>query len=111
MVARLPQRLDDLTTRIEDGRIAVQTPRLDRRLDRLERAARRIVSAVLFAALLIGGILLRPDGCVLGTVLMVVVARCRCCTRCSPAWSADAADRAEPRASAGDRPPKPAQPC
>ncbi|KRA23617.1 ABC transporter [Microbacterium sp. Root61] len=72
VVARLPQRLDDLATHIEDGRIAVQTPRLDRRLDRLERAARRIVSAILFAGLLVGGILLRSEDAVLGIVLMAL---------------------------------------
>jgi predicted unusual protein kinase regulating ubiquinone biosynthesis (AarF/ABC1/UbiB family) len=72
IVARLPQRLDELATRIEDGRVVAQTPRLDRRLDRLERAGRRVVSAVLFAGLLIGGILLRVDDAVLGTVLMAV---------------------------------------
>jgi predicted unusual protein kinase regulating ubiquinone biosynthesis (AarF/ABC1/UbiB family) len=70
--ARLPQRLDELTTRIEEGRLSVQTPRLDRRLDRLERTGRRIISAVIFATLLIGGILLRPENEVFGTVLMAV---------------------------------------
>ncbi|MEP6479732.1 MAG: AarF/UbiB family protein [Rhodoglobus sp.] len=69
-LARLPQRLDELTTRIEDGRLTVQTPALDLRLDRLERAARQIIAAVIFGALLIGGILLRADNAVLGTVLM-----------------------------------------
>lgn len=73
-IARLPQRLDDLTTHIQDGRISVQTPRLDRRLDRLERAARRIVSAVLFAGLLVGGILLRVEDVVFGTLLMAASA-------------------------------------
>jgi len=73
-LARLPQRLDDLTTRIEDGRVTVQTPKLDQRLSSLERVGRRVVSAILFAALLIGGILLRADDPVLGTVLMAVSA-------------------------------------
>lgn len=72
VVARLPQRLDDLTSRIEDGRFAVQTPRLERRLERLERVGRRIVSAILFAGLLVGGILLRVADPVLGTVFMAV---------------------------------------
>jgi len=71
-VARLPQRLDDLTTRIEDGQVAVQVPRVERRLASLERTGRRLVSIILFAALFIGGILLRRDDAVLGTVLMVV---------------------------------------
>jgi len=71
-VARLPQRLDDLTTRIEEGRVATQNPRLERRIGRLERMGRRVVSSVLFAGLLIGGILLRDDDAVFGTVLIAV---------------------------------------
>ena len=70
VVARLPGRLDDLATRLEDGRIATQSPRVERRLTRLEGMARRVISAILFAGLLIGGILLRPDDAVFGTVLM-----------------------------------------
>jgi predicted unusual protein kinase regulating ubiquinone biosynthesis (AarF/ABC1/UbiB family) len=70
VLARLPQRLDELTTRIEEGRISVQTPQLDRRLALIERTGRRIVSAILFAALLIAGVLLRTGDPVLGTILM-----------------------------------------
>ncbi len=72
IVARLPQRLDNLTTRIEEGTVSVQTPRLERRLGALERTGRQIVSAVLFAALLIGGILLRAEDVVVGTMLVAV---------------------------------------
>ena len=71
-LARLPGRLDDLLTRVDEGRITVENPALERRVTRLERTGRRLVSAVLFAALLIGGILLRADDVVFGTVLMVV---------------------------------------
>jgi predicted unusual protein kinase regulating ubiquinone biosynthesis (AarF/ABC1/UbiB family) len=74
VLAQLPQRLDNVTTRIEEGNISVQTPRLDRRLSSLERTGRRVISAVLFAALLIGGILLRTQDVVWGTVLMAVSA-------------------------------------
>jgi len=74
LVARLPQRLDDLTTRIEDGQVAVQVPRVERRLRELERTGRRLISVVLFATLFIGGILLRADDVVFGTVLMAVSA-------------------------------------
>jgi predicted unusual protein kinase regulating ubiquinone biosynthesis (AarF/ABC1/UbiB family) len=74
LAARLPQRFDDLAARIEDGRISVQTPKLDRRLGGLERMGRRIISAVLFAALFVGGILLRIDDLVFGTVVMSVSA-------------------------------------
>ncbi len=73
-IARLPGRLDDLTTRIEEGRVTVQTPKLDRRLSSLERTGRRLIAAVLFAALLIGGILLLGEDAVFGTVLMAVSA-------------------------------------
>jgi len=73
-LARLPQRLDDLTTRIEEGRISLQTPQLDRRIGSLERIGRQVISSVVFAALLIGGILLRADDVVFGTVLMVASA-------------------------------------
>lgn len=73
-LARLPQRLNDLTTRIEEGRITVQTPLLDRRLASIERTIRRTLSAVLFGALLIGGILLRPQDVAFGTVLMAASA-------------------------------------
>ncbi|TFC44362.1 AarF/ABC1/UbiB kinase family protein [Cryobacterium sp. TMT1-21] len=71
-IARLPQRLDTLATRFEEGTVSVQTPRIERRLGSLERTGRQIISAVLFAALLIGGVLLRADDVVFGTVLMAV---------------------------------------
>lgn len=73
-LARLPQRLDDLTTRLERGQIAVQTPGADRRLGQLERTARRVVSAIVFAALLVAGALLHASDAVFGTVLMGVSA-------------------------------------
>ncbi|MHC5794889.1 ABC1 kinase family protein [Lacisediminihabitans sp. FW035] len=74
LLAGLPQRLDNLTTRFDEGRISVQAPRLERRLISLERTARQTISAVLFGALLIGGILLRADDVVFGTVLMGISA-------------------------------------
>jgi predicted unusual protein kinase regulating ubiquinone biosynthesis (AarF/ABC1/UbiB family) len=69
-LARLPQRLDALSTRIEDGNVSVQNPRLERRLRVLDTTGRRIVSAVLFAALLISGVLLRAQDVTIGTVMM-----------------------------------------
>ncbi|MFB2583477.1 ABC1 kinase family protein [Herbiconiux liukaitaii] len=68
---RLPKRLDGLITRFEDGSVAVSSPALERRVARLERAAGRVVSALLFGALLVTGAILRPDDAVFGTVLMV----------------------------------------
>jgi predicted unusual protein kinase regulating ubiquinone biosynthesis (AarF/ABC1/UbiB family) len=61
VLARLPERLDVLTTRLEEGNVSVQNPRLERRIAALERTGRRLVSAVLFGVLLIGGILVRDE--------------------------------------------------
>jgi predicted unusual protein kinase regulating ubiquinone biosynthesis (AarF/ABC1/UbiB family) len=74
LVARLPQRLDNLTTRLDEGTLSVQTPRLERRLSSIDRTVRRVISAIIFAALLIGGILLRVEDVAFGTVLMAVSA-------------------------------------
>ena len=52
----------------------MQSPRLDRRLSGLARTGRQLISAIVFAALLIGGILLRAEDVVFGTVLMSVSA-------------------------------------
>lgn len=71
---RLPRRADALITRIEDGDVAIESPRLERRVALLERTGRRLVSAVLFGALLIGGAILRADDPVLGTVLLIASA-------------------------------------
>ena len=71
VIARLPRRLDDLVTRVEDGRLVADAPRLEQRLRRLERIGRRAISAVLFAALLVSGAVLRAEDLTVGTVLMV----------------------------------------
>lgn len=71
LALRLPRRLDDLVTRFENGTVQVATPEVERRLTRLERSARRVVSALVFGALLVAGAVLRPDDTVLGTVFMV----------------------------------------
>ncbi|WP_127476652.1 ABC1 kinase family protein [Microbacterium sulfonylureivorans] len=74
IVARLPRRIDDLATRMENGQLAVENPKLDQRMRRLERVGRRVVSAVLFAGLFIGGLLVRPDEPAFGWVLIGVSA-------------------------------------
>ncbi|MGL4340011.1 MAG: ABC1 kinase family protein [Rhodoglobus sp.] len=74
IIARLPQRIDSLTTRLEDGKLTVEAPRIERRLISIERTGRQIISAILFGALLIGGLLLRAENVVAGTVLVVTSA-------------------------------------
>lgn len=72
VTARLPRRIDGLASRLENGEIAVETPRLDRQIRRLEGAVSRMVSAFLFFGLLFGGALLHTTETALGTVLMSV---------------------------------------
>jgi predicted unusual protein kinase regulating ubiquinone biosynthesis (AarF/ABC1/UbiB family) len=72
IAARLPRRLDDMVTRLEEGRLTAESPKVEQRMRALERVVRRAVSAVLFAGLFIGGAVLRPDEPVAGTTLMVV---------------------------------------
>lgn len=74
LIARLPGRVDEVLTRLDEGRLAVDSPRLDARVARLERTARRMISAIVFTALLLGGILLRAGDGVFGTVLMALSA-------------------------------------
>lgn len=74
VAARLPKRLDAAIARLEDGGVAVTNPRLEQRVARLDRSVGRVISAVLFTALLVAGAVLRADDAVLGTVFMVVSA-------------------------------------
>jgi predicted unusual protein kinase regulating ubiquinone biosynthesis (AarF/ABC1/UbiB family) len=67
----LPNRLDGLLSSIEDGSLAVSNPRLERRLARLERNSQRIVSMVVFTALLIAGAIIRGNDLLFGNVLMI----------------------------------------
>jgi len=69
---RLPKRVDALLDRVEDGTVEVRSPRLEQRVAALDRTARRLISAVLFGALLIAGAVLHAGDAVFGTVLMAV---------------------------------------
>lgn len=69
-LARLPQRLDALATRLDRGELATRSPEVEQRLRVLDASVRRVTSAILFSALLLGGILLRSSDEVLGWVLI-----------------------------------------
>ncbi|TFD91208.1 ABC1 kinase family protein [Cryobacterium serini] len=71
LAVRLPKRLDEFISRVEDGLVGVTSPGLEKRVARLERTTRQAISALLFGALLIAGVLVRADDAALGTVLMV----------------------------------------
>ena len=69
-LARLPQRLDALATRLDRGDLATRSPEVEQRLRVLDRSQRRTTSAILFAALLLAGVLLRPTDEVLSWLLI-----------------------------------------
>jgi predicted unusual protein kinase regulating ubiquinone biosynthesis (AarF/ABC1/UbiB family) len=58
IAAGLPRRGENLLTRLEQGRLAVQSPDLKQGLSRVERSVRRLSMAVIFAALFLGAVLL-----------------------------------------------------
>ncbi len=66
----LPARADRVLTQIERAELSVQTPMLDIRIRRLERSVGRIVSGLVFAALLIAGAIVRAGDVGLGNALM-----------------------------------------
>jgi len=68
--ARLPGRIDAVITEIEEGTITFDTSRLERRLDALMRIGSRVISAVVFAGLAIGGAVLLAPALPLGIVLL-----------------------------------------
>ncbi len=73
-LVRLPKRLDDLATRLDRGQVAIRVPETDRRLREVRRSVDRLGTAVVFAALLVGGVLARPGDEVLGWVLIAASA-------------------------------------
>lgn len=72
VAARLPGRIDAVITEIEEGTITFDTSKLERRLDALMRIGVRVISAVLFAGLAVGGALLLAPAPPLGIVLLSV---------------------------------------
>ncbi|MGL3149033.1 ABC1 kinase family protein [Microbacterium sp. A82] len=71
---RLPQRIDNVITSIDNGTVTFDTSRLERRLDIVMSIGRRAVAAVLFAGMLVGGALLLTPLPALGAALMIVSA-------------------------------------
>ena len=73
-IARLPKRIDSLISRAEMGQLTVRAPQVERRVNALDRSTRRVVSAVLFAAFFIGGLIVIDRSTGLGITLLVVSA-------------------------------------
>ena len=71
---RLPARVDGVLTRLEDGNLPLSVPKLEKAIARAERSVNRLISAAIFAALLIAGTRLYSENGALGTALMVASA-------------------------------------
>ncbi len=70
-LALMPKRLDRTLALIEQGKLSVRIPALTSHLTRLEAGLRRMVAALIFAALLMGGVQLYvADKMVLGGILL-----------------------------------------
>ena len=72
LAAKLPKRIDALISRAEAGQLTVRSPELERRTRILNRTLRRVISAVLFAALFVGGLIVLDRDTTLGIVLVAV---------------------------------------
>lgn len=70
-LAQLPRRIDATLTRLDQGLIAVRLPETEKRIRQLDHSTRRIPFAVVAAALILGGVVLRVSGDELGNVLLV----------------------------------------
>jgi predicted unusual protein kinase regulating ubiquinone biosynthesis (AarF/ABC1/UbiB family) len=57
-LAALPSRAGRVLDRIERGELNVQSPQLSRQINRLEKSVNRLGGSVIFAALLLGGVLM-----------------------------------------------------
>jgi predicted unusual protein kinase regulating ubiquinone biosynthesis (AarF/ABC1/UbiB family) len=73
----VPTKMDRILSRIESGDVSVRAPEVSRQVSRLETAIRRVTAAILFSALLLGGIQLYLGGqVVFGQILMAGAGVC-----------------------------------
>ena len=55
LLAHLPRRVDDLLTRVEQGRVELRMPEMKQHVARLEHSIRKLGGAIVFAAGLVAG--------------------------------------------------------
>lgn len=67
----LPKKVSGLVDRIDEGKLQLSTPRLERQVQQLNRAVNRISLVLVFAALMIAGALVRANDEILGNVLFI----------------------------------------
>ncbi len=74
LLLRLPKRVDSLITKAERGQLRLRNPELEKRTSGVARAVRRVVSAVLFGVLFIGGVMILDRNSTVGTILIITSA-------------------------------------
>jgi predicted unusual protein kinase regulating ubiquinone biosynthesis (AarF/ABC1/UbiB family) len=72
LLSRLPKKIDSLITRAEMGQLTLRNPVLERRTSTLNRSVRRVLSALLFGILFLGGLIVLDRDSVLATWLIVI---------------------------------------
>jgi predicted unusual protein kinase regulating ubiquinone biosynthesis (AarF/ABC1/UbiB family) len=65
-LSRLPGRLEQLVGRVERGDLVVRNPELERRMRVLDSSVRRASASVVFAAMVIAGVIVLPSNSTLG---------------------------------------------
>jgi predicted unusual protein kinase regulating ubiquinone biosynthesis (AarF/ABC1/UbiB family) len=71
-LGRLPGRLEQLVGRVERGDLVVRNPELERRIRVLDSSLRRASASVVFAAMVVAGVLVLPTNNTLGYALLGV---------------------------------------
>jgi predicted unusual protein kinase regulating ubiquinone biosynthesis (AarF/ABC1/UbiB family) len=69
-LSRLPSRLEQLVGRVERGDLVVRNPELERRMRVLDSSVRRASSSVVFAAMVVAGVIVLPSNNTLGYALI-----------------------------------------
>jgi predicted unusual protein kinase regulating ubiquinone biosynthesis (AarF/ABC1/UbiB family) len=73
----VPVKMDRMLASIERGEVSVRTPEVSKQVNRLESALRQVRTAILFAALLLGGIQLYLAGqTIFGQILIAGAGLC-----------------------------------
>ncbi|WP_084125446.1 AarF/ABC1/UbiB kinase family protein [Demequina sp. NBRC 110054] len=68
---RMPRRIDAALGKVEDGSLAVTVPQMEKLMSRAEHTARRLVSGIMFAAMLVAGAMVRGNWETLSNLLML----------------------------------------
>lgn len=68
---QLPRRINRVLTKLDQGILSVRLPEVEKRISRVDGSTRRITSSLVFAAIFLGGVLLKINGDSLGIPVML----------------------------------------